>query len=240
MVKYVSDRTGRFLQRPHYKPEELDQECEGIINSFLKDRNGELRFPISTGDLTRLIERDTESLDLYADLSPYGSGVEGLTIFRTGHKPLVKISAALAGDGRRENRLRTTLTHEYGHVHFHAYLWELGQAPPDLLGCASNADTQICKRESILDSTQADWMEWQAGYACGALLMPISQIQKIVKDHQKTEELCGAINVDDPQGRALIHSVQTTFQVSEDAARIRLLKLGSLTEVTTGQALSSV
>jgi hypothetical protein len=30
MVKYVPDRTGRFSQRPHYEPKELDRECENI------------------------------------------------------------------------------------------------------------------------------------------------------------------------------------------------------------------
>jgi hypothetical protein len=64
MVKYVSDRTGRFSQRPHYDPKELDRECEAIIGSFLKARKGSIRYPLSTDDLTVLIERDTESLDL--------------------------------------------------------------------------------------------------------------------------------------------------------------------------------
>ena len=42
MVKYVPDRTGRFSQRPHYEPKELDRECENLIASFLKERHGAL------------------------------------------------------------------------------------------------------------------------------------------------------------------------------------------------------
>ena len=68
-MRYVPDRTGRFSQRPHYEPKELDRECETIITKFLKERNGTANFPVTTDDLTVLIERDTESLDLYADLS---------------------------------------------------------------------------------------------------------------------------------------------------------------------------
>src|ERR1700724_505347 len=79
MVKYVPDRTGRFSQRPHYEPKELDRECENIIAGFLKERHGAAKYPVSTDDLTVLIERDTESLDLFADLSSYGPKVEGLT-----------------------------------------------------------------------------------------------------------------------------------------------------------------
>ena len=112
MGKYVRDRTGRFSQRPHYEPEELDRTCESLINTFLEGSYGTARFPVSTDDLTRLVERDTEYLDLYADLSGYGADMEGLTQFRLGDKPAVRISAALAEDERRENRRRTTLTHE--------------------------------------------------------------------------------------------------------------------------------
>ena len=79
MVKYVPDRTGRFSQRPHYEPKELDRECENIIAGFLKERHGAAKYLVSTDDLTVLIERDTESLDQFADLSSYGCNVEGLT-----------------------------------------------------------------------------------------------------------------------------------------------------------------
>jgi hypothetical protein len=160
-VKYVQDKTGRFSQRPHYLPKELDRECEQIVCSFLKEANGEARFPISTDYITRLIERDTDDLDLYADLSPYGSTVEGLTAFRPGNKPSVKIAETLSGDQRRENRLRTTLTHEFGHARFHAYLWDLEPPRPDLLATRPDAAMQICKRDTIIDASQTDWMEWQ-------------------------------------------------------------------------------
>src|SRR5262245_19221242 len=114
MVQYVPDKTGRFAQRPHYKPQEMDRECENIITSFLRSRYGDVQFPVSTEDLTRLIEQDAEDLDLYADLSEFGAEVEGVTEFFPGKKPVVKIAERLSGDERMENRLRTTLTHEYG------------------------------------------------------------------------------------------------------------------------------
>ncbi len=79
MVTYVRDQTGRFQQRPHYKPEELDRECESVITGFLKGLYGEARYPVDTEDLKKLIERDAEDLDVYADLSIYGPDVEGKT-----------------------------------------------------------------------------------------------------------------------------------------------------------------
>lgn len=237
MVKLVSDRTGRFSQRPHYKPEDLDRECEVIISSFLKEIYGEAKFPISTKDLTRLIERDADDLDPYADLSAYGPDVEGLTEFFPGRKPKVKISSHLTEDERRENRLRTTLTHEYGHVHFHTYLWDLERSQHKLFAHNSNVNGQSCKRDNILDAVQTDWMEWQAGYACGALLMPMTPVRHIVGAYQESHDLYGIIGLNDSHGQNLIEEVQSGFQVSADAARVRLIKLGILGETGSGPSL---
>ena len=239
MVRYVRDTTGRFSQRPHYKPEELDRECETIITQFLRDKHGKIEFPVVTDDLTLLLERDTEDFDPYADLSIYGPDVEGVTEFRLGKKPSVKIAEALSNDERRENRLRTTLTHEYGHVRFHAYLWELEPPGADLLRQRPNADKQICKRDGILDASQSDWMEWQAGYACGALLMPISHVRQIVAAYMEANGLFGTVSTGGIHGQALIQKIQRHFQVSTDAARIRLLKLSILGAADAGPSLFS-
>ena len=226
-----------FHNAPHFEPGELDRECENIIHSFLEEHHGEAKFPVSTDDLTRLIERDSDDLDLYADLTTFGPDVEGVTQFRPGQRPLVKISALLANDERRENRLRTTLTHEYGHVHFHTYLWEVESSQGDLVVQNSNTNGQICKRDTILDAAQPDWMEWQAGYVCGALLMPISYVHRLVGAYRKTHELSGAISHTSQHGRALIAEMQVAFQVSTDAARVRLFKLGVFSEVDVGSSL---
>jgi hypothetical protein len=38
-VKWVTDNTGRFRQRPHYQPGEIDEICEDAIRSFLIARH---------------------------------------------------------------------------------------------------------------------------------------------------------------------------------------------------------
>ena len=228
MVRMVSDRTGRFPERPHYRPQELDRGCEEIVTKFLRDLYGKVEFPILTDDLTKLIERDAGDLDLYADLSSFGPDVEGVTEFRQGHKPTVRIAEDLASDSRRENRLRTTLTHEYGHVHYHAYLWDLYPPASDLLDPGARSEPSHCKRETMLNAPQADWMEWQAGYACGALLMPSSRLKKLVADFQERHGLFGSIAAAGEHGQALIAEVVDRFQVSQDAARVRLSVLDYL------------
>ena len=224
----VSDRTGRFFERPHYRPEELDRECEQIITQFLRDVHRKADFPVTTGDLTKLIERDVEDLDLYADLSDLGQGVEGVTEFRSGRRPSVRISKRLSNDPKRENRLRTTLTHEYGHVRFHAYLWEMNGGGPDLLESKGAASWSHCKRETMLDAPKTDWMEWQAGYVCGALLMPRSALACVVGMYQERHNIFGPVNANGAHGLALVEKVVETFQVSADAAHVRLAKLGHL------------
>src|SRR6266571_2484718 len=144
-MNWVKDTTGRFPERPHYEPEELDFDCQEFAHLILRNRHdGKLVFPIPTDDLTVMIERSGADLDQYADLSNEGSNVEGVTEFTPGMKPRVRISHLLTDDARLENRLRTTLTHECGHVRHHRFLWEMkaktGKLFPD-----KGLSKQACK-----------------------------------------------------------------------------------------------
>lgn len=237
MPTYVRDNTGRFQQRPYYKPEELNDECEALITGFLNDLYGNIRYPIATEDLKKLIERDADFLDVYADLSSYGTDVEGVTEFRLGRKPCVFISASLTNSDRQENRLRTTLTHEYGHVHFHNYLWQAEPPSSDLFCRQPNSDKQICKRDTIIDAVQTDWMEWQAGYVCGAILMPKSAVFRLVHQYSEQHGLYGAVSQQTHHANDVIAHIVNAFRVSEAAARVRLLKVGLLTAEAPTQSL---
>ena len=236
-MRYVADRTGRFQQRPHYEPAELDAEFERVITTFLCEKHGEVRFPIDTNDLTTLIERDAQDIDLYADLSEYGSDVEGVTIFSRDAKPKVAISAALYANERQHNRLRTTLTHEYGHVRLHSVLWAVEPPSKDLLTRSPRADRIVCKRDSMLDATVSDWMEWQAGYACGAILMPKSVVVERCRAFVEERAIFGALGSEAPAGREFVHDVMAEFGVSEQAAMVRLMKLELLVRGTPAPTL---
>ena len=228
MVRYVPDRTGRFTSRPYFAPEELDEECQRIIVDFLQESHGTPSFPISTADLTRLIEREAKELDHYADLSEYGRNVEGATEFWPGSRPVVRISKDLANDPRRENRLRTTLSHEYGHVHFHGSLWETDTASPGLVYRGSEPTRWACRREAIYNAPQSDWMEWQAGYVCGALLMPVTRVRALAKEDRETRGPMGVPGRTSKRGQALITATRKAFQVSAEAAQVRLHQLNLL------------
>lgn len=226
-MKWIPDNTGRFSQRPYYEREELDFECENLVTTFFKNKYGRLAYPLSTNDLTILIEQHTSDLDLYADLSTEGTDVEGVTDFFASHKPTVRISNALQ-EPRLENRLRSTLTHELGHVKFHDSLWVHHQM--SLFETNTQDHSPRCKRETILGASQVDWLEWQAGYISGALLMPITVFRQIAMSAIGKSGAYSPILVNTSAGRQLVSAIATNFQVSANAACVRLLQLGYLTE----------
>ena len=228
MVKMVPDKTGRFAERPHYSAEDLDRECERIVSAFLRKKRGAVSFPIVTDDLEVLIEQEGASLDSCVDLSAFGEDVEGVTEFFPDQGPKVSISDKLATDDRRKNRLRTTLAHEFGHVHFHRHLWAEKFLSGRLFERKSSENKAICKRDTVLNANQYDWMEWQAGYVSGSVLMPLTHIRQLVSEYCQSLGLHGAVYQGSQQGLALIAQVVDRFAVSEEAARIRLLKLNLL------------
>lgn len=235
---HVKDRTGRFAERPHFSEAELDAECEQIITDFLRGLHGTVKYPVTTDDLTKLIEAHTADLDLYADLSGLGEDVEGLTEFTPGEKPRVRISRLLSDDARRGNRFRTTLTHEFGHVHFHNYLWDSAAQQSSLFAPGQHSrQPMTCKRETIVGANKTDWMEWQAGYACGAILMPITAVKRLVADFFQKQGIFAAITADSVHGRTLIQSIGEAFHVSEEAASVRLSKLNFLSASASGPTL---
>jgi hypothetical protein len=234
-MKWVTDKTGRFAQRPHYLPEELDAECERAIIAFLTKKYGKAEFPIKTDDLTVYIEAQAD-LDTYADLSGEGDQVEGVTEFVSGKRPAVRIANALNAP-HLENRLRTTLTHEYGHVHFHRLMFEdLQKGPASLFATAHEVQGNKCHRDTIISASERDWMEWQAGYACGAILMPVTALVEAVQRFRVENNLVYKnLSLQSEAGNKLIIEVATGFQTSRDAARVRLLKKGLLTDMGTHQ-----
>lgn len=223
MVAWVPDNTKRFRKRPHFKPEEIDRECEALTAGFLLKHRGKVEYPLSTNDLTVLIEQNVRELDVYADLSADGEDVEGVTRFIIGNRPVIEISEPLSTNQRRENRFRTTMAHELGHARLHDPLFQAAFSSGDLFEHAREARI-VCKRETILDAPQRDWMEWQASYASGAYLMPRSALRDLLKPHIEHQGM-PPYNASEPIADTLISAVVNGFQVSRDAARTRLSKL---------------
>jgi hypothetical protein len=219
-VRWIPDRTGRFPVRPHYELDELEAACEQIITAFLERRYGQIIIPVPTDALRVLIEHEAARLDVHADLSGEGEEIHGITEFFPGRKPSVSIARELSVQAWRAHRERTTLTHEFAHVHWHSPLYDRYYR---------TGERQKCARGKLLPGRgESDWMEWQAGYISGALLMLRSRVQLLVDAFRREHRAAGLISSSSINGRLLIGRVSEVFDVSREAATVRLLQLGHL------------
>jgi Zn-dependent peptidase ImmA (M78 family) len=223
---WKTDYTRRFPRRPHWEIDELEQLCEQRAVPFLQARFGQAPARVPTDALTVLIECEAEVLDLEAELiaEDEREEIHGVTTFCPGEKPTVQINRHLKRVSRRINRLRTTLAHEYGHLLLHAWLYEYFR------GQIRNPAPLRCYSRTVEGNVDrlTDWMEWQAGYICGALLMPKRRMDLLAGAFVKESGVAGRILADNIDGARLIKRVTDLFDVSRDAARVRLLKLGHL------------
>lgn len=237
MVREVADTKHGFGRRPHYDPRELDRMFEHQATAFLKGKYGEATFPFGTEDLKTFIEEHAQSLDQYADLSRFGPQVEGVTVFRPGKgKPDVAVAAFLQDN---ENRLRMTLAHEYGHVHLHAYLFDMKDRQRSNIPANHDPNGIYCKRDTIESAASVDWLEWQASYAASALLAPATHVRSVVRPLIETAGSFGPVAATTEHGMNMISEVARAFAISKPAARVRLSVLNILgTPTATGSLFS--
>jgi len=226
-VSWSVDKSGRFPQRLFLRPVEIDRDCERLVTTFLQKRHGEVRFPLSTDELTVLVEQHCSTLDPYADLSEEGDEVEGMTCFLPDQLPQVLISVQLTEQANRQNRLRTTLAHELGHAFYHRAVFDhLFAAPPHMFEAARAEPRTVCKRDAMMGTGEFDWLEWQAGYFSGAILMPAQQVRRSVGDLLRGQGIHGAAVIGTPPAVEAERHVMASYQVSAEAAQVRLRKLG--------------
>jgi hypothetical protein len=219
-MKMIPDRTGRFPERPHYTIEELEEECERIMEEHLMSRYGQYSIPVPTEALIELLERETAKVNLYCDLTGEGEEVHGVTEFFPGEKPQVSIARELSFQLWREHRKRSTLPHEYGHVHWHAWLFDRY--------CKGNERHKCLRGEIVTASRDVDWMEWQAGYISGAMLMPRSRMRLHFSAFRAERGVEARLDEESIEGQLLIQRTSELFKVSPEAAGVRLRQLGYL------------
>jgi hypothetical protein len=217
---WIPDRTKRFPVRPHYELYEMDQQAEQLITQFLLERYGQAGFPMATRAVEELLDRETNKTNFYCDLSDEGEDVEGLTEFFPGHKPNASIARELSYQRWRENRYRFTVLHEYVHVHWHAPLFDR---------FCERHERHKCARGKILPaSNERDWMEFQAAYMAGALLMPKGRVDLNVRTILAGFSLESPLTAQTVERTVLIQRTAELFGVSDDAAEVRLWYLGHL------------
>ena len=226
-MHWVWDHTHRFRMRPEYSADELDARCETILSEFLQRKYGRIFFPVATADLRQMLEQEVDNLHLHGDFAKEEGEVEASIEFQRGRKPLVRIAARLAKTTTLEDRLRVALMHAYGHVRLHDFLFQNEESA--YLSLFDDVEDPLpqanrCRRDSILPLSDRDWMEWQAGFSCGALLMPIGPLIALVRHFRHDRDLdLAALSDRSLDGITLIAEVAERFQTSLEASRVRLL-----------------
>ena len=72
-------------------------------------------------------------------------------------------------------------------------------------------------------------MEWQANYASGAFLMPITFVNETAGNFFNRYRVYPPFKAYSSMADELVIKIASGFDVSKDAAMIRLIKLGYLT-----------
>lgn len=217
----------KLMGKPDFLAEkQMEAKAERIILAHLqKRRSVDKLFPITADDLTTLIEDYVIDLNVYDELTEFGSGVEGVTLFLPGSKPTVRICPSLSG-ASNQNRYRSTLAHEFGHVVLHDPMFQSRNTQG--LFPSGQPAFQVSFREGESSNSKSDLYEWQAWHFCRCLLMPGSEVARLVTS-LRGDWLSG-IWAQSELGSTIICASSARFGVSEALARIQLIKSGVLSE----------
>lgn len=218
-TRWFKDNTGRFSERPFYEEREIEEKALSALHAAMDGYKRQLTWPLSDAALVRFIESRTERYDPYANLEHVGVDVDGYTLFSRDGKPAVLINQDLE-DERFRLRRRMTLGHELGHVILHQELYQRKVGQLELI--ESPLVPVYCEKPHIIRGT--DWCEWQASYFGGVLLMPTSAVRTQLATDDPT--LLKAVEDGTVASNKVISKVAKGFDVSREAARVRLSQLG--------------
>lgn len=219
-MRHIADDSGRFAERPHYAAHELDWMFERIATDLLKEGGAPICFPLSTVKLISLIERAVEQLGEHDS-----KRFDGATEFLRNGRPRVTVAKKLTRSAKYAAYLRTVLAHEYAHLHLHHHLYELSFGAATIPGSENRFEVIGCRRKTMTVAATGNWMEWQASYASGALLMPATYVKQLTAGYLAHEGLDSPVASDSDHGEVLIDLIVKSFLVCRDAARVRLSAL---------------
>ena len=131
-------------------------------------------------------------------------------------------------DDNQERRYRFTMGHEAAHDIFHSgyygydanqtNLFE-GESTP-MVQCRIDS-SKLCNKLKT-EWSDSDWMEWQANRLSSAILMPAGMVRQLIASHPEERSAFRAAY--------WVMSVFHTFNVSIQAAEIRLRDLGLISD----------
>ena len=176
-------------------------------------------------------------LDMHTPLKPE---ILGVTEFVRNGRPLVSINSDLTSEAEKKGALhgtrgrwRATLAHEGSHVVLHRRLFE-APAEQGVLFDVDEVDTpkmmRCLARDVSFGRCHSDWREMQANLGMASFLMPADVFKAVVRAVVGNDRCGGTVpSVPDPESaafREFVTEISRRFEVSQQAARIRLETLG--------------
>ncbi len=237
---------------PILSKEEIDNYAEVIIQDFKPDL---LKTPQPT-PIENFVELYLDLSVDYHNLSPDGNVLGMIAFNdgfvevydENNNKQLIEVSQGTVFidnyllDESQKGRCRFTFGHEPGHWVFHRHkylinknqlsLFDLPDEPQKVYVKCHKKDVGNISRRSSGFCDDDEWMEWHADYFSSAILMP-KKIFKLAAD-----EFMGKLGLKRDyfqrtgiptafsNARMLILELAKTFEVSLQAAAVRLYKLG--------------
>ena len=125
-------------------------------------------------------------------------------------------------EDKQEHRYRFTAGHEAAHGILHAGYFANNPNQLSLVGSdyvpmvQCRIDNAKTCQKPVTQSTDKDWMEWQANRLSSAILMPKSMVLKAAHEAENAS----------PVANAALEAVVRIFNVSNEAAHYRLKELG--------------
>lgn len=196
-------------------------------------------------DVERFIEGHLGAeLDQYAILD---SDVLGVTEFRPGEVPLVRINSDLTGSAMDADwvppgvhgRWRATVAHEAAHVVLHRALFELNPDQGELFGGGGGGQRMMrcLKRQVSFLREVRDWREVQANRAMASLLMPRPVFLSLARTESQ-KRAPNRLRTGSSDARELTDRLASLFAVSRQAAAIRTKTLGFLADPEAPELVS--
>lgn len=137
------------------------------------------------------------------------------------------IDNGLTWDERIRQRYSTT-AHECGHWLFHQLYWRRRAAESDKGAAVCDRDADISQNGRRALVTDKDWMEHQAGYFSGAILMPKTAFLLAAQDKGLRDAIDFKLKTapEDERNWDLAWQMSRLFNVSREAAYVRIQELG--------------
>ena len=236
------------MKLPYLPVEEIEASASRVLADYGRTQGREVRAPVPVEEILRTHLKLCLGFD---DLRARLDMPDVLAAIWLDRRE-VMVDERLDPDERPSmlGRYRFCLAHEIGHWQLHRFLHELQRLHADLFG-GNAAPSIICRT-----SNQRDRIEVQADVFAGCLLMPRSEVvrlwQQIVGPERlklselrrRGAELLAAAAVwrgrvsTDPRAQGndlielVIHPLADAFEVSPQAMRIRLERIGLIVRDT--------